>query len=510
MPLKERTETTPVFRPPARALIALGLAAGALLVVLPGSSSPASDSSPIAVELDRLLAGKALASSRTSVYVLDAETGESLYARNPDLPLKPASNMKLVTAAAGIALLKPEYQFRTVFHAARQPDAAGVIRGDFYIKGGGSPGLVGEHWWMIARRIRALGVKRIEGDLVGDDTFFDDLHRGPRWPSPAVDNPYNAPVGALSCFYNAVSVTVRPTAAGEPPAVFLEPFESFFKVVNRAVTAGSGVHLSVDRRWDGKRNEILVGGRIGTYSEPYTAYRSVEEPTLYTLAAFREAAAKEGIEITGSDRRGTVPPGTPVLYTHMSQSLAELVHDMNKNSNNFMAESILKTIGAEMSEPPGTSAKGSAAVMSYLQRIGVDTKGIVIADGSGLSADNRLTARALARLLLATHQDFHAAPEFLASLPVGGIDGTLDRRMHQSPATRNIRAKTGRINGVTTLSGYAWNKDGRLVVFSILVNDVGSQEWAATHLIDELCTAMVEADLPPEPTTQKGPTRQGG
>jgi len=494
----------------SRALIAAAIAAGALLVALPGSPSPASGTTPIAVELDRLMADKALASAKTSVYVLDAETGGSLYARNPDLPLKPASNMKLVTAAAGIGLLKPEYQFRTVFYAARQPDPAGVVRGDFYIKGGGSPGLVGEQWWMIARRIRALGVKKIEGDLVGDDTFFDDVRRGPRWPSAAVDNPYNAPVGALSCFYNAVGVTVRPTAAGKPPAVVLEPFESFFKVVNRAVTAGSGVHLSVDRRWNGKQNVIVVGGRIGTYSEPYTAYRNVEEPTLYTLAAFREAAAKEGIEIAGVDRRGTVPAGTPVLYTHLSQSLAELVHDMNKNSNNFMAESILKTIGAEMAEPPGTSAKGAAAVIDYLGKLGVDTKGIVIADGSGLSSDNRLTARALARLLLATHDDFHAAPEFLSSLPVGGIDGTLDRRMNQSAATRNIRAKTGRINGVTTLSGYAWNKKGRLVVFSILVNDVGSQEWAATHLIDELCTAMVEADLPPDPTMQKGPTGQGG
>jgi D-alanyl-D-alanine carboxypeptidase/D-alanyl-D-alanine-endopeptidase (penicillin-binding protein 4) len=499
---------------PSRVLPALF--AVVTLAIIPLVSPPASSdltaagTGLIAEQLDRLLQNRPLSTARTSVLVLDALSGETLFSRNPDAALKPASNMKLVTAAAGLALLRPEYKFRTVFYAAKPPDPEGVIKGDFFIKGGGSPGLVGEQWWMIARRLRALGVKKIEGDLVGDDSFFDDVRRGRNWPSPRVDNPYNAPVSALSCFYSAVSVTVRPTAAGRPPEVFLEPFESFFKVVNRAVTQGRGRRIKVERKWEGGRNIILVTGRIGQYADPTTTYKSVEQPTLYTLAAFREAAGKEGIVITGADRRGLVPAGAHVVHTHLSRSLSKLVVDMNKNSNNFMAESILKTIGAELGGPPGSSEKGATAVMDYLRELGLNTERLIIADGSGLSHDNRLSARSLAALLLASYKDFHSSPEFIASLPVGGIDGTLDRRLKETSSARNIRAKTGRINGVSTLSGYAWNKKGRMLIFSILVNGIGKEEWAATKLVDRLGAAMVESDLPQMQKTQNPTTGLGG
>ena len=434
--------------------------------------------------------------AKSSVQVLDAATGQSVYARGPDSLLKPASNMKLITAAAALALLRPEYRFRTSLYATKPPDASGVIRGDLYIKGGGDPGLVGEAWWLIARKIRGLGVTRIEGDVVGDDSFFDEERRGPKWPSSNVDNPYNAPVSSLSCFYSAVSVTVRPTVPGRAPEVFLEPFASYFKVVNRAVTSGRGFDLRVGRQWDGKQNSIVVEGRIGTNAGPIGAFKGVEEPTLYAVAAFREAAAKEGITITGGSRRGVVPKSAPLLHVNESRSLADLVQDMNKESNNFMAESILKTIGAETAGAPGTAAKGAAAIREWLAGIGADASGLVIADGSGLSSESRVSANVLTRVLLAMHRDFQSSPEFVASLPIGGIDGTLDHRMIGSPAARKIRAKTGFINGVRTLSGYAWNDRGRLLIFSILINDARGS-WDVNRSLDRLCAAMVRSSLPP-------------
>jgi D-alanyl-D-alanine carboxypeptidase/D-alanyl-D-alanine-endopeptidase (penicillin-binding protein 4) len=265
--------------------LSFALQGPAIAADLTGSGGPLPD------ELSRILRTQPLATSRISIQVLDAETGESLYARQPDAMLKPASNVKLLTAAAALSLLRPEYKFRTRFYAAAPPDAAGVVRGDLYIKGGGSPELFGEVWWMMARRLRALGVKRIEGNLIGDDSFFDNVRRGPRWPSSKVDNPYNAPVSALSCFFSAVEVTVRPGEPGKPPIVFLEPFDTFFKVSNRALTSGRGQSIRVSRTWDGEHNLIHVSGRIGSGARPFTTYKNVENPTLYALEAFREAPA---------------------------------------------------------------------------------------------------------------------------------------------------------------------------------------------------------------------------
>ncbi len=477
-------------------------AAAALLCQL--TPLPAVEGS-LSGELRRIVGSQPLASSNVSVQVLDAATGESLYAHNPGVMLKPASNMKLVTAAAALALLKPEYRFRTWFYADAPPDAAGVVRGNLYIKGGGSPGLVGEDWWQMARHLRALGVQRVEGGLVGDATFFDELERGPRWPSPQVDNPYNAPVSALSCFFNAVAVTVRPGAPGGPPAVFLEPFDGFFKIVNTAVTSGRGRNLRLSRTFEGGQNVIHVAGRVGADAAPYTTYKNVEDPTLYALHAFREAASREGITFRDASRKGTVPGDARLIWTHESRPLAQLIRDMNKESNNFMAESILKTIGAEQSGSPGSTAKGAAAVRSWLASIGVATDGIVIADGSGLSPDNRLSADALAHILRTTQENFHAAPEFVASLPVGGVDGTLDGRLVETPAMRNIRAKTGFIRGVTSLSGYAMNRSGRALIFSILINDLGDRVWEGSRSVDRICDALVEATVPDrEPPSAPG------
>jgi D-alanyl-D-alanine carboxypeptidase/D-alanyl-D-alanine-endopeptidase (penicillin-binding protein 4) len=486
------------------AIVALAVASAGIAAA---SSRP---TEPIEAALRRIVEARPLSMSRVSVQVFDSATGESLYSHQPDMLLKPASNMKVVTSATALALLKPEYRFRTSFYAAATPDAAGAVRGDFFIKGGGSPGLVGEEWWLIARRMRALGVTRVEGDLVGDDTFFDDVRRGPDWPSAVVDNPYNAPVSALSCFYNAVTVTVRPTSQGRPPEVFLDPFASYFRIVNRAVTSGKGHDLRVGRQWDGQRNIIHVEGRIGVGADPISAYKGVEEPTLYALSAFREAASREGITITGVDRRGVVPKGARLLHVHESKPLADLVENMNKESNNFMAESMLKTIGAETEGPPGSLEKGAIAIKKHLASIGVRTDGLVIADGSGLSPRNRISSNVLSRLLLATYHDFQASPEFTSSLPVGGIDGTLDHRMIGSPATRKIRAKTGYINGVSALSGYAWNEGGRLLTFSILINAAGSGLGDVNRSVDRLCAAMVSSSVRASSPSSPPQSSQGG
>ncbi len=451
---------------------------------------------PLDQALESIIGNGAMARSSVSMRVIEADTGRVIFDHLSGTPLKPASNMKLMTSAASLAALRPEYVFPTVFSCLNRPSGT-VIRGDLYIKGYGSPRLVGEQWWLMAREIRARGIRTIEGDLVGDDTYFDDRDRPEGWPPPTEDAFYNAPVSALSADFNAITVVVRPAAPGQAPEVTLVPYSSFFNVVNRAVTGGTTSRLRVGRHLEGDQNVIVVDGSISRDSSPSLSYRSVERPTFYALAAFREAAAKEGIEIRGVNRRGRVPDGTYKIYEHESPPLAELVGTLNKLSNNYMAESLLKTLGAESYGAPGTTDKGARAVLTFLEGLGVDTRQIVIRDGSGLSHENRLTAASLASVLLAMYKDFESSPEFMASLAIGGVDGTLDRRMRGAPAQRNIRAKTGYLNGVSSLSGYAYNAEKKLLVFSILVNAGRTVDTAKVQQgIDRLCSALVESKLP--------------
>ena len=446
--------------------------------------------------LNAIIASGDLGRAQLGIRVLEADSGRVVFDHNPDLPLKPASNAKILTSAAALSLLRPEYVFTTDFSTLGRP-ANGVVQGDLYITGHGSPALSGEQWWLMAREIRARGVERVEGDLVGDDTYFDSRDRPEGWPPASEDAFYNAPVSALSADFNAVTIVVRPTSEGAAPDVFLTPFSSFFQVANRAQTRGTRSNLRVGRQFDGERNTIVVEGNISGRSAPSVSYRSVEQPTMYALAAFREAASKEGIVIQGINRRGQAPSAATKLYEHESRPLSDLVRTMNKLSNNYMAECFLKTLGAETSGPPGMTEKGAAAVVSFLEGLGADTRGLVIADGSGLSHANRVTAAALTAVHLGMYRDFESYPEFMSSLAIGGVDGTLDRRMVGGPAQRRIRAKTGHLNGVSSLSGYAFTNQGRVLAFAILANTGrGADVWKVRRSIDKLCSAMVEARLP--------------
>ncbi|HET6372189.1 MAG TPA: D-alanyl-D-alanine carboxypeptidase/D-alanyl-D-alanine-endopeptidase [Candidatus Polarisedimenticolia bacterium] len=467
----------------------------AAVLLLPASGQAAAGARPLTESLNAIIHSPDMGRSSLGIRIIDVETGRRVFDHDSDLPLKPASNMKVMTSATALAVLKPEYVFPTTFLAATRPDD-GVVRGDLFIKGGGSPSLSGEQWWLMAREMRARGITRVEGDLVGDDTYFDARDRPDGWPPPTEDAFYNAPVSALAADYGAVTIVVRPAGVGAAPEITLVPFASFFKVVNNAVTRGSSSDLRVGRRFDAGQNVIVVDGNIAPGSAPSVSYRNVEQPTLYALAAFRESAAKEGITIAGVNRRGAAPDGAFKIYEHQSKPLAELVATMNKLSNNLMAESLLKTLGAEKAGLPGTSEKGAQVVIDFLGGLGVDVRPLVIKDGSGLSHENRLTAGALADVLLAMHRDFEASPEFMASLAIGGVDGTLDRRMVGGPAQRHIRAKTGHLNGVSSLSGYAFTNQARVLAFAILVNSGGDTDvWKVRRAIDRLCGAMVESDL---------------
>jgi D-alanyl-D-alanine carboxypeptidase/D-alanyl-D-alanine-endopeptidase (penicillin-binding protein 4) len=463
--------------------------AAALLVLLLATAAAAADPAggPQA-GLQGALTDPCLAKADVGVLVHDLRTGEIVFSRNASAPLAPASNMKILTAAVALGRLRPEYTFRTSLRADG-PLVDGVLEGDLYAVGSGDPSLVPESFFLLARELRRKGLRKVRGDLVGDDSWFDAPGRPPGWPARNFHRAFSAPISALTAAHSAVLVHVRPTRAGSRTLVTVSPFPSFFEVENKSVTSTRSDSLQVATAVRDGTPVVRVGGRIRATSPEAEVVRSVEYPTLYALAGLREILATQGISVEGRIRRGAAPLNAEEMAVHVSRPLHQLVVDMNKFSSNVMAEMILKTLGAEVVGPPGTTVSGARVVREWLDERGVATEGIRILDGSGLTAENRLTAQALVEALVAVHDDFALAPEFTVSLPVGGVDGTLKKRLDSVEG--QVRAKTGYIRGAIALSGYAQGADGAPYAFSILVNDSPCPAWKVPRTVDRVVSAMV-------------------
>ena len=480
-------------------IVAPGLSTFAPALGAPAGAETAPALTPLTERLSIMMRAPALNPEETGVAVLLLPEGRPIFMRLPDRPLQPASTQKILTTAASLALLKPEFVYRTILYADTPIDGSGSIAGNLYIQGSGAPDLVGESWWLVARRLANLGLRKVEGNLVADESFFDTARRPQGWPQASADSWYNAPIGALSCNFNVVTVTIDPSPIlGARPDLTLSPAASYFQVMNRALTTAGPTSLAVTRSFESGRNALVVSGTIRRGSGPAFFNRAVEEPTQYALTAFREIARREGIEVVGNLVVGTVPEKAREIHTHESRPLGSLVRDMNKNSNNFMAEMLVKTLGAQFVGIPGTTAGGLEVIRGYLAGIGVDLEGARLADGSGLSDDDRVSARLLAEVLARARADFEIGPDLVASLPIGGADGTLDERFGGEGSRRRIRAKTGRVAGALTLAGYAANKDGRIFAFAVLANrprgTIDNVHRAIDRIVDELA-GSTDADL---------------
>ena len=523
MPLFPSTPTSPGrarrFAPLVGTLVllaALTVAAGQSIRIesrlAPPSEAPEA-SVPLADRLAALVRAPALSPDETGIAVLLLPERRPIFTRNADRPLLPASTLKILTSAAALALLKPEFVYQTRLLADGSIDPAGVLAGNLYIQGSGAPDLVGESWWLMARRLSALGLRRVDGDLVADESYFDTIRRPPGWPQPTADSWYNAPVGALSCNFNVVTLTIDPSPLlGARPDLTLEPAASYFQVLNRATTGTAPTSLSVTRSFENGQNGLVVSGSIRRGGGPAVFHRAVEEPPLYALATFREIARSERIEVKGNLTVGVVPEKARELHVHESRPLGALVRDMNKNSNNFVAEMLVKTMAAQFVETPGTTAAGLEVMKNYISGLGIDTSGLRLMDGSGLSEEDRVPARVLAEILGRAWADFEVGPELVASLPIGGADGTLEERFGGEASRRRVRAKTGRIAGALTLAGYAANRDGRTLAFVVLANrprgTIDAVHRAMDRVVDEI-VASTDADLGSVPARPAAPDPRG-
>jgi D-alanyl-D-alanine carboxypeptidase/D-alanyl-D-alanine-endopeptidase (penicillin-binding protein 4) len=442
-------------------------------VVSSPTGSPADKQKWLKDQIDTALGDPELAKAKVGIDVVDIDSGKTLYARNDGGLFNPASNVKLFTTAAALALLGPEYRWKTVVYA-ETPVSGGEVKGKLYIKGHGDPSLVVEDLWRIVTDLYAGGLRKVTGDLAVDDTFFDDVRVGPGFEQKAEDLPFRAPNGALSLNYNAVAVHVFPGAGDAAAArIVLDPQTPYFTIVNEARTVATGrTAITVESREAPDHTEIHVSGRIRVGDPGQMLQRRVSHPDLYATYAFRELLARRGIKVSGNVVREATPATARALTAHYSQPLGVVVRDVNKRSNNFMAEQVLKTLGAETGGRPGTWQKGIDAVSGFLERLGIAKKAYKMTNGSGLYNSNLFSPAQLTTLLRVAYKDFRFAADFIGSLALAGADGTVSHRMEGGLAERYVRAKTGTLAGVSCLAGYAGAPGHAPLAFAIFMNDV--------------------------------------
>ena len=453
--------------------------------------------------IDETFGAPAFAHAKISAAVMDPESGKLLYAKNDKIGLNAASNVKIVTEAASLALLGPEFRWKTTVlggvPAEGKAISAGELHGDLYVKTSGDPTLSTQDLNSLAASLAAIGLRKIRGGLVLDTTAFDGTMLPPAFEQKNDSAAFRAVSSAASLNGNVVTITITSAAsAGSPARIVLDPPSPALVLAGTVTTAAKGPTVADAQTADAGSGQtrVTVSGRILLGSEPRVLQRRIVDPESVFAQTFKQILGKHGITVEKAIRSEAAPKdGVRILAVHESPTLAVVVHDLGKRSSNFAAEQLVRTLGGETVGRPGTWQKGLDAVARYLEGVGIPRTAFVMKNGSGLYDSNRFSAEQIVLVLRAAMRDFRIASEFLASLAVGGADGTLAHRMGGSLAERYVRAKTGTLANVSCLSGVVGAPGKGPLIFSILMNDLPSP--LAARASQDRITALLVAYLDP-------------
>ncbi|MCX6167870.1 MAG: D-alanyl-D-alanine carboxypeptidase/D-alanyl-D-alanine-endopeptidase [Ignavibacteriales bacterium] len=453
-------------------------------------------------QLDDYFNDPNFSSATWGVLVKSLKTGEIIYKRNADKLFIPASNMKLFTSAAALLLLGPNYIYETDFYVNGGLEK-GVLKGDLIIQGSGDPTIssrffpsnqikIFENW---ADTLKSKGIWVISGNIFGDDTFFDNVGLGNGWTWDYESSWFEAPSGALSFNDNSIEVKIEPTEVNFPAKIIITPYTKYVSLVSKVITVDELGESSVSVQRQRGTNQINVTGNIKKDSQPIIEHVSISNPTMFFLTVLREVFERKGIVIQGrigtidSSKKNILPNDLTPLYTYRSVPLKIIIKELNKNSNNFYAEQLLKTIGLEIYNY-GTIENGVKACKEIFNTMGINPENMMMADGSGLSRLDLVTPRQIINLLSFMYKS-DEFPNFYESLPIGGIDGTLINRMKKTAAENNVHAKAGYNNNVSALSGYLKTISGEPLAFSIIVNNYLTPSTLANYIQDNVCNRLV-------------------
>jgi D-alanyl-D-alanine carboxypeptidase/D-alanyl-D-alanine-endopeptidase (penicillin-binding protein 4) len=452
----------------------------------PAAASSAAPAADVVPELDAAV--RAIASDRVlgeasvGIAILDVDSGRILAAVNEHLALNPASNAKLYTAAAALATLHGEHRFETTLSGNLEGDAVSALA----LRGYGDPSLATEDLWSLVQQLKQFGVTRVDGDILVDQGFYDDQTTPPAFDQqPNEWAAFRAPISAVALDENCVTMTVRPSSGGQARVEFEPP--GFVDVDGTIRTGSSGgadtVELALSA--NGGRLSAQVSGAISSDSRLVRYTRRADDPRLLAGYALQWLLEKAGVKVSGSVKLGAARGH--VLAKHLSEPLSSLLYSLGKQSDNFYAEMIFRSLAGEGKGRPGRSPDSTELVGQWLAHIGATDPGVVLKNGSGLFDADRVSASSTVRLLRWAWRAPDVQPEYVAQLSVGGVDGTLRKRFRGELTRRRVRAKTGTLDDVIALSGYVLRDGGRgPIAFSMFFNHVGGKQDGARHAADRL------------------------
>jgi D-alanyl-D-alanine carboxypeptidase/D-alanyl-D-alanine-endopeptidase (penicillin-binding protein 4) len=452
-------------------------------------------------DLDRIFGAPVMEQGLWGVQVKSLETGKVLYTLNARKLMMPASNMKIVTLAAAAETLGWDFRFKTTLETTA-PVEGGVLKGDLIVRGSGDPTIntranrataLFDEW---AAALKAAGIARIDGNIVGDASAFDGRRLGQGWAWDYLQYGYAAPIGALEFNENIATLSIRPGAkAGDNAALELAPGAGL-GLIHHVLTGepGSATAIDLERKPDGSWLDVI--GSIAVDARPASRDVAVANPTIYFAHQLLLALVERGVEVRGLPVElqerwiGVAPMPRRAIVESLSPPLREIATTMMKVSQNLYAETLLKAIGAVKSNGTGSAEAGVAATRDVFSAWNIRSGEYVQADGSGLSRYDFVTAELIVTLLERMYKDPRHHDAFVATLPIAGRDGTISTRLKDTRAEANAVAKTGSIANVRALSGFVRTRDGETLAFSVLANSfttpAATVNWIADLAVERL------------------------
>lgn len=457
-----------------------------LLIFIFLFSSVSHSQSELKIKLDSLLADSMFQSTAASVNVYDLTAKNPLYQNQVKLLLKPASNLKVITTAAGLCFLGPDYKFQTLLYLTGTI-ADSVCTGDLYLEGRGDPDFGLPDLDSLVRQVRFLGIKEIKGHVYADVSYMDSLFWGKGWmwdDDPSTDAPYLSPLNINS---NTVTVNIAPGLPGNAAVVSTIPETSFFTIKNKSYTVpGDSSTFQWDRDWLHRKNDIVVFGNLPSKAPLTASEINVYDPARYFLTLFKEKLETANILVLGSIDTARVPKDAKLVFT-FSRPYSDVIVNLNKTSDNLSAEMTLRAMAYKYFGKPATPENGVKMVDSLITLSGLDFKSYRIVDGSGVSHYNLVSTELLLNVL---KYIYYSRPELFGilynSFPIAGVDGSLKKRMQFTEACNNVHAKTGTLSGVSSLSGYVTAKNKHMLAFSAIIQNYVGSSSRAVSILDEI------------------------
>jgi len=444
-------------------------------------------------DLDKIVNDKFFERSQIAIEIFDLTEGKSLYSHNNKLLLHPASNMKLLTSAAGLVYLGPDYQLTTTLYYDGITEGT-TLFGDLYIVGGLDPDLTSSDLDSLVQAVKTFEKRFIIENIYADISIKDSLYWGSGWMWDDHPDPGAPLLSALNINDNAIEVFVTGNKVGLRGIVSLKPETKYIQVENFSVTVPSNIpnDLNITRDWLNNKNTIIIEGNVRRGeiidSSEHTEKLNLLEPEKYFLTLFKEHLEKEKIFLSGELDIKTLPYGS-IYLAEINRPLVNVLTNLNNESDNLSAEMLLYALALKDSVAPAVAKNGIEIIKSLIDSVGLNPDDYSLADGSGVSRYNLVSAELLIQLLkyMYNHSDFY---QYYNSLSIAGVDGTLEKRMKNTKAENNVHAKTGTLVGVSCLSGYVSAENGNLIAFSIMMQNFVEKTSIARSFQNKICELL--------------------